>query len=102
MKVGLPSKKELKNITIKLEASTGSLMLPENPTPLEQFRWDICQKFLAYKRDHNITQNELARIIGVDKAKISKILRYRIEEFSTDRLINLFYKIDQNFTLKVS
>jgi len=37
----------------------------------------------------------------VDEAKASKILHHRIDEFSTDRLIALYSKLDPDLKLKV-
>ena len=51
---------------------------------------------------NNLNQKELAKLLGVDEAKISKILRHRIEEFSTDRLINLYSSLHPQVKLKVA
>lgn len=99
--MGFPSEEELERARKKLSKVEGTLMLSENPTPLERLRWEICQRFVIYKMENNITQKELAERVGVDEAKISKILRHRIDEFTTDRLVNLFSKIDSNFSLKL-
>jgi ActR/RegA family two-component response regulator len=92
--MGFPSREEIERASIKLRNAEGTILPPENPTPIENLRWEICQKFVVYKLDSNITQKDLAAQIGVDEAKVSKILRHRIEEFTTDRLVELFYKID--------
>lgn len=73
-----------------------------NPTPLEKFRFDLCQKFLKYKMKHKLTQKQLAQELGIDEAKVSKILHHRIKEFSTDRLILLYSTLDSDFKLKVT
>ena len=99
--MGFPNKERIEKALKKLETAEGTLMLPEHPTPLQQFRWDICQRFLMYKRTHNCTQKQLAETLGVDEAKVSKILHHRIEEFSTDRLIMLYEKLDPKVKLKV-
>lgn len=87
--MGFPSESELKKIRKKLAKAKGTLMLAPNPTPLEKFRWDICQKFVIYKQKHGLTLEAMAETLGTDKAKVSKILRHRIESFSTDRLVTL-------------
>lgn len=87
MNMGFPSESELKKIRKKLEKAQGTLMLSPNATPLERFRWDICQKFVIYKQEHELSVDEMAKLLGTDKAKVSKILRHRIESFSTDRLL---------------
>jgi predicted XRE-type DNA-binding protein len=100
--MGFPSKEQIKKALEKLEKIDGTLALPENPNVLEKFRWDICQKFIKYKRTHNCSQKKLAEILKVDEPKISKILHHRIDEFSTDRLISLYEKLDPSMKLKVS
>lgn len=54
-----------------------------------------------YKLKHKCTQKELAEKLGIDEAKISKILHHRLDEFSTDRLITLYQKIDPKLKLAV-
>lgn len=100
--MSFPSESELKKIRKKLKKTSGTLMLPPNPTPLEKFRWDICQKFVIYKHEKNLTLEEMAEILGTDKAKLSKILRHRIESFSTDRLLTLLQIIYPKTELKVA
>lgn len=100
--MGFPSKRELKRVLKKLENAEGTLAQPANPTPLERFRHDIQQKFVIYKHDKKISQREMAEHLGIDEGKISKILHNRLEEFSTDRLIALYAKLNPKVQLKVS
>ncbi len=97
-----PSKAEVKKALKKLENTEGTLAPPAHPTPLQKFRHDIQQKFVAYKLEKKISQREMAEILGVDEGKISKILHNRIDEFSTDRLITLYEKLNPELKLKVS
>lgn len=101
VKMGFPTKDEIKLIAKKLENEEGTLLLGDNPSPLEVLRWELCQRFLKYKRDHDISQKELANRLGVDESKVSKILHHRIEKFSTDRLVNLYCKIEPEVRLNV-
>ena len=100
--MAFPSESELKKIRKQLAKAEGTLMLAPNATPRERFRWDICQKFVAYKQKHALTVEALADILGTDKAKVSKILRHRIESFSTDRLLTLLQIIYPRTELKVA
>jgi len=99
--MGFPTKKELAKVLVQLEKAEGSLSLAEDASALERFRFDICQRFVAYKLTNKINQKELAKVLGIDEPKVSKILRYRIEEFSTDRLIDLYSKLNPNLELRV-
>lgn len=100
--MGWPSKKEIEKALKKLEKAEGTLARPSYPTPLEQFRYEIQQQFVVYKRKLNVSQKEMAEMLGVDEAKVSKILRNRLDDFSTDRLITLYGKINPKIKLKVS
>lgn len=98
-----PSRKEIEKVIKEIESKgLWTLSLPENPTPLEQFRFDLQQKFVAYKLQNKISQRELAELLGIDETKVSKIIRNHLSEFSTDRLIRLYEKINPNVKLKVS
>jgi predicted XRE-type DNA-binding protein len=100
--MGMPSRAEIKRVLKKLENVEGTLAPPENPTPLEKFRHDIQQKFVGYILKEKISQREMAKMLGIDEGKVSKILHNRLEEFSTDRLINLYEKLNPDVKLKVS
>ena len=100
--MSFPDKKEINKVLKKLEKAEGTLMLHPDATILEKLRWDICQRFIAYKISKGLTQKAVAETLNIDEAKISKIMRHRIEEFSTDRLISLYTSLDPDLTLKVS
>ena len=103
MRTKWPSKKEIKRVIKEIhEKDLWTVGRPENPTPLEQFRFDLQQKFALYILRAKITQKEMAERLGVDETKVSKILRNRLDDFSTDRLITLYEKINPNVKLKVS
>ena len=99
--MSFPSQSELKKIRSKLEKVAGTLSLSPDATPLEKFRFQLQQKFVMYKIKHKCSQKELAEKLEIDEAKISKILRHRLDEFSTDRLITLYQKIDPKLKLAV-
>jgi len=99
--MGFPSKDQIKKALKRLEKVEGTLAPPANPTPLEKFRYDIQQKFVIFKHDRKISQREMAKLLGIDEGKVSKILHNRLEEFSTDRLIALYAKLNPKVQLKV-
>ncbi len=100
--MGFPKKAEIKRVLKKLESTEGTLALPQNPTPLEKFRWDIQQKFVRYILEKKISQRKMAEILEIDEGKVSKILHHRLDEFSTDRLIHLYEKLDPKVKLKIA
>lgn len=100
--MGMPSRAEMRKVLKKLEKAEGTLAPPENPTPLQKFRFDLQQRFVSYKLQTKISQREMAERLGIDESKVSKILRNRLSEFSTDRLITLYEKINPKLKLKVA
>ena len=99
--MGFPDKNELKRALKKLEKVEGTLALNPDASPLEKFRFDLCQKFLKYKTVNNLNQKELAKALSIDEPKVSKILHHRIDEFSTDRLIELYSRLEPDLKLRV-
>jgi predicted XRE-type DNA-binding protein len=99
-----PTEKELEKNRKKLEKTEGSLVLSPNASPIEKLRYEICRHFVVYKREHDLSCKDLAKLIGVDESLMSKILRYRHDRFSTDKLIDMFAKIypKHHLALKVS
>ena len=102
--MNFPNAKELKKIRKKLEKTEGSLLLAPNATSLDKFRYEICRQFIVYKRERNLKCKELAKIVGVDESIMSKVLRYRNERFTTDKLIQMLGRIypRHHLILKVS
>ncbi|MCE8163853.1 MAG: hypothetical protein I3273_06425 [Candidatus Moeniiplasma glomeromycotorum] len=47
--------------------------LPENATPLQVAKFDICQKILCYKRENNLTREQIAEKIQLSKAETEDI-----------------------------
>src|SRR5271170_36701 len=50
------------------------------------FRADLVKKISEVIEDKGLSQNEIARILGIDQPKVSKLVRGRISGFTSDRL----------------
>jgi hypothetical protein len=102
--MAFPSKKELEKIRKESEKWEGSLALKPNATSLERFRYQICQALLGYKQDHEMSNVEMAKLLKMPEADLSRIFHHRITGISTDRLLGLLEKISPNhkIELKVS
>lgn len=97
-KVSWPDENELLKIRIELESDDvlGSSLLSPNASPLEQFKFKLCEIILAYKMKTDLKQKDLAKIIGIDEARMSEILHYKIDKFTSDRLQEYVQKIYPN------
>lgn len=97
-----PSKKQLDKILPELEKVEGTLHLSKNAGPLDRFRWELCQRILKYQIEHGLKQKELARMLDIDEPQMSRILRHRIKNVSTDKLASFVLKLEPSVKLKVS
>src|SRR5438046_2285222 len=61
--------------------------LPENPTPLQVAKFNLCQNILAYQQDNNLTDEELADRIDLSIPEMEEVLFCQIEKFTLDRLM---------------
>ena len=96
-----PSEKQIKRALEILEKAPGSRALPKDATPNDILKYDLCSRFVVYRRENELSQKELAEMLEIDAAVMSKILHYHIEEFSVDRLIALLIKIYPKASIKI-
>lgn len=97
-----PSKKELDKVLDELDQTEGSLHLNADASALDKFRFQLCQRLLSYKIQHNLKQRELAEKLDIDEAIMSKVLHHRIEKISTDKLIEYVQIIEPDINLLVA
>ncbi len=99
-----PSEKELKEVRAALEKAPASKMLPPGASSVDRLKFSLCEEFVSYLLENKLTQRELARKVGVDEALMSKIVHYRFEDFTIDRLVKylslLFPKADLEILVK--
>src|SRR5215204_4977668 len=75
--------------------------LPENPTPLQVAKFEICQEILGYKLKNNLTRQQVAVKIDLSKAETEDILFCCIEKFTLDRLVEYASKLLDPIRVKV-
>ncbi len=97
-----PSEEELKRVLPILEKSEGSRGYDPNFSMVDKLKYELCKQFVSYKLDHDISQKELAEKLEIDPALMSKILRYRFDDFTIDRLVRYLDILDIKVTLKVA
>lgn len=101
--MSFPSRKELDRVLKKLENFEPSFVIDrKNSSAVDKVKYDLCAEFVKFILDNKISQIELAEKLGVDKARVNKIVKYRIEYFTIDKLLSLLSVIKPNKELKVS
>ena len=57
---------------------------------------------LRYAQEGKLTAVQMAAMLGITKADMSRIFNHRIERFSTDKLIRLYAQIRPDYRLEVA
>lgn len=100
--MGFPTEKELKAVRAKLEKIEPSYTLPKNASKADVIKYKICEKFVIFLMHSKITQVQLAKKLKVSPARVNEIVKYRIDLFTLDKLIEFTERIDLDFELKVA
>ena len=98
--MGFPDRETIDKVLKELENVEGTIVGPKSSKEIDIFRYQIQQAFVAYVNENNLTGRQLSSKMGVDESKVSKILRNRLESFSTDKLVEWYKKINPNFKIK--
>lgn len=100
--MGFPSEKELKSMRKKLAKVEPSRLLPKNASRVDQLKFKLCQKFVVYLREHEISKLELAKKLKVNPSRISEIVKYRIDLFTIDKLVDLAERLEMDLHIDVA
>lgn len=71
----------------------GSYIPPETAPASERMKYNICREFVQYIRENGIKQRDFADFLGEDETVISRVVHYRVEDISLNKLVNWHEKI---------
>jgi hypothetical protein len=71
----------------------GSWACPENPTPSEKAKYELCEKILGYQEDNNLSDEIMTRKLHLSQTELEDILFCRISKFNLDYLMNVASKL---------
>jgi predicted XRE-type DNA-binding protein len=75
--------------------------LPENATPVEKAKYELCEKMLIYQQDNNLSDEEIANQIKITTGETRDILYCHIDYFTFDRLITYASRLFSASEIKV-
>ncbi len=101
--VRYPEEKDLKEILKDLSSDdvVGSTVIPKNAPESDKIKYKLCSKILEYKLAKNLSQKELAEKIGLDEPEASRVLHYKIERYSIERLLGYAVILYPKLTIEV-
>ncbi|HVN87967.1 MAG TPA: helix-turn-helix transcriptional regulator [Candidatus Binatia bacterium] len=86
-----------------VEASSGNVFAdlgyPDAEEALAKAR--LAQRIAALIQRKRLNQAQAATLLGIDQPKISKLLRGRLREFSTDRLFRFLNALGQDVRIVI-
>ena len=100
--MGFPSEKELKSVRKKLENAEPSRMLPKNASKADYLKYKLCEKFVIYLTENKMSQVQLAKKLKVDPSRINEIVKYRIDLYTADKLMDLAERLHLDFDVEVA
>ena len=100
--MGFPNEKELKRVREMLDKVEPSKLLPKNASKADQVKYKLCEKFVIYLLKHKISQVQLAKKLKVDPSRINEIVKYRIDLYTVDKLMDLAERLDLEFDVNVA
>jgi predicted XRE-type DNA-binding protein len=101
--VRYPEEKDLQEILEKLSSNEvlGSTVIPKNASEADKIKYKLCGKILEYKLLKAISQKEMSEKLGLDEPETSRILHYKIERYSIERLLGYALLLYPKLTLEV-
>lgn len=99
--MSFPDKKTFKKIRDLAEDLDPDFVLGDNPTSTDKIKYQLCQIFVAYIQDHEVTQTELSESLGIPQPRLNEVLKCKIHLFTIDRLIEYHSKLFPDATLEL-
>ena len=95
---------EVRDDKVEVVRSSGNVFadlgLPHDEKEMAKIDMAVAITKAIQKR--NLTQVQAAKIIGTDQAKISALLRGRLDDFSIDRLISFLGALGKDVEVKIT
>src|SRR4051812_23589262 len=93
--VEIPINLHEEEIFRKLEDNNyeGSLILGEDATILEKIKYELCRSIVRYKREKKLELSKIADKLGLEEKSTYRLLRYHLEGFTLDSLIDYVEKL---------
>ena len=99
--MGVPSKKELDRVKRKLAKVEPTRVLSKNASKSDKLKYELCKQFVKYLIKSKMTQKELAQELEMEPARLNEIVKYRVDLFTVDRLLDYAERLRPNLKVTV-
>jgi hypothetical protein len=85
-----PPEEELEKVRERIRKSDKrtNMGLPPNATAAEKTKYKLCKTIARYERENKISEQELAKKLGITHAQAEKILFCHIDKLNLEELMN--------------
>lgn len=100
--MGFPDKKEIARAKEKMESVDPVRLLSSDASKVEKLKFELCKQFVVYLRVNKMSQMELADKLAIEPDLLNDIVKYRVELFTLDRLLEYLEKLNPDFEVTVA
>lgn len=104
-KFSFPPEEEIKKVLKRVEQSNYrrvNIGLHPDATEAEKAKHKLCKNIARYERENKLSEQELAKKLGIDQAKTEYILFCHIDKLNLDELINYADSLHLPFKLTIN
>lgn len=94
--MAFPSKKQTVKMLKEMEQREkngeiiGTRLLSKDASAIDKMKFKVCRKILLIKKKYDLTNIQIAEVIGCDSPNVSRIIHCRIDNFTFDKLMNYY------------
>jgi|SRR6185436_4013999 len=99
-----PPQEEFERVVEKAQKSDKrtNFVLPPNATAAERAKYKLCKTIARYERENKLSEQELAKKLGITHAQAEKILFCHIDELDLEELVNYTEELAMPLEVKIN
>jgi predicted XRE-type DNA-binding protein len=99
-----PPKEEFERVVKRAQKSdkrTNIGLFPD-ATPADKAKYNLCKRIARYERENKLSEQELAKKLGITHSQVEKILFCHINKLNLEELINLTARLALPLEMKIN
>lgn len=97
-----PKEGTLRRVDKLMSKAKGAATLPPDAGPTLRFKFDLARQIVEYMNDKDLSQREMAKVLGIHEARISEIVHYRLGRVMADTLMGYVERLNKKTRFKVA
>ena len=99
-----PPKEEFERVVKRARESDRrtNIILATNATAVEKAKYNLCKSIARYERENKLSEQELAKKLGISHPQVEKILFCHIDKLNLEELINFIERLSMPLEIKVN